>query len=183
MSEVMRAAAVAESGGPEVLTVMEPPAPQAGPGEVRVRVRAAGVQPFDTAVRQGWLPAWMGEMPYPRIPGNAFAGVIDQVRALAPGGVHAALDGAGGHALDVSLELVADRQRIVTLVEHGKADALGVRLVRGERSAERLGRYARLYAEGEFAWPVRRTYRLEEAAGAHREVEGRHGAGKVVLTI
>jgi len=100
MSEVMRAAACAESGGPEVLKVMDLPAPQAGQGQVRVRVRAAGVRPFDTAVRQGRLPAWMGEVPYPRIPGNEFAGVI-----------------------------------------------------------------------------------LEEAAEAHREVEGRHGAGEVVLTI
>ncbi|MEV4086037.1 zinc-binding dehydrogenase [Nonomuraea fuscirosea] len=50
-------------------------------------------------------------------------------------------------------------------------------------SAERLGRYARLCAEGEFTFPVRRAYRLEEAADAHREVETGHGQGKIVLTI
>lgn len=307
MSEVMRAAAFAEAGGPEVLKLTELPAPQAGPGEVRVRVRAAGVQPFDAAVRAGWLPPYLGDMPWPRIPGNEFAGVVDQVgdgvagvsagdevlgfsrlfayaeyivvpatdvaakpagvpwevaggltagvqtaelavdglavgpgdtllvhaaagsvgtaaiqiartrgatvigtarevnhaylrdlgaipvaygdgladrvRALAPGGVDAALDGAGGHALEVSLDLVPDRARIVTLVEHGKAAALGVRLVQGERTAERLGRYAALYAEGRFAFPVRRTYRLAEAAEAHREIETGHGQGKIVLVI
>ncbi|MFD0468977.1 zinc-binding dehydrogenase [Nonomuraea thailandensis] len=110
-------------------------------------------------------------------------GLADRVRALAPGGVDAALDGAGGHALEVSMELVRDRARIVTLVEHGRAAELGVRLVQGDRSAERLGRYAALYAKGAFAFPVRRTYRLEEAAQAHREIETGHGQGKIVITI
>lgn len=46
---------------------------------------------------------------------------VDRVRSLAPHGVHACLDGVGGEALDASLELVQDRCRILTLVEHGKA--------------------------------------------------------------
>src|SRR5690606_31465268 len=76
--EMMRAAAFAEPGGPEVLRVTELPAPQAGPGQVRVRVRTAGVQPFDAAVRAGWVPQGLtGGLP--RIPGNEFAGVVDQV--------------------------------------------------------------------------------------------------------
>ncbi|MFD0690167.1 quinone oxidoreductase family protein [Actinomadura fibrosa] len=65
-------------GGP--LRLAEVPEPQAGPGEVRVRVRAAGVQPFDVAVVGGWLPAG-ADAPYPRTPGNEFAGVVDQVGA------------------------------------------------------------------------------------------------------
>ncbi|GIJ26787.1 hypothetical protein Vqi01_19490 [Micromonospora qiuiae] len=43
-----------------------------------MRVRAAGVQPFDCAVRAGWTPP--GTPPgFPRIPGNEFAGVVDQI--------------------------------------------------------------------------------------------------------
>ncbi|MEV0199520.1 NADP-dependent oxidoreductase [Nonomuraea sp. NPDC050691] len=110
-------------------------------------------------------------------------GLADRVRALAPGGVDAALDGAGGAALDVSLELVKDRSRILTLVEHGKAAELGIRTTQGERTAERLGRYAALYASGELLFPIRRTYRLEEAADAHREIETGHGRGKIALVI
>lgn len=302
----MKAAAFSEFGGPEVLRVMELEAPQAGPGQVRVRVRAAGVQPYDAAVRAGWTPPGVSKE-LPRIPGNEFAGVVDQVgedvtgvspgaevlgftqlgayaeyvvvpatdlaakpagvpwevaggltagvqtaeialdglgvgegdtvlihaaagsvgsaavqiarlrgatvigtareenheylrelgaipvvygdgladrvRALAPGGVDAALDGAGGHALEVSLELVKDRERILTLVEHGKAAELGVKLTQGVRTAERLGRYARLYAEGFFAFPIRRAFPLEQAADAHREIETGHGRGKIVITI
>ncbi|MEV0593442.1 NADP-dependent oxidoreductase [Nonomuraea cavernae] len=302
----MRAAAFAAFGGPEVLQVMELPAPQAGPGQVRVRVRAAGVQPYDAAVRAGWTPPGVtGDLP--RVPGNEFAGVVDQVgegvtevsageevlgfsqlnayaeyivvpasavaakpdrvpwevagaltaavqtaelaldglavasgdtllihgaagavgtaavqialsrgatvigtareenhahlhdlgavpvvygdgltervRALAPGGVDAALDGAGGVAVDVSLALVKDRGRVITLVEHAKAAGLGIGVVQGERTAERLGRYARLYAEGRLKFPIRRTYRLEQAAEAHREIETGHGRGKIALIV
>ncbi|MFC7718219.1 alcohol dehydrogenase catalytic domain-containing protein [Nonomuraea recticatena] len=57
---------------------MEIETPHAGPGEVRVRVKAAGVQPYDAAVRAGWVPQGVtGELP--RVPGNEFAGVVDQV--------------------------------------------------------------------------------------------------------
>ncbi|MFD0884769.1 zinc-binding dehydrogenase, partial [Streptosporangium algeriense] len=102
------------------------------------------------------------------------------VRGLAPGGVDLVLDGAGGDALDVSLSLVPG-ERIVTLVEHEKAESLGVQLTRGVRLASRLAELADLYAKGELLFPVRVTYPLDRAADAHREVEGRHGRGKVVL--
>ncbi|XVV11255.1 NADP-dependent oxidoreductase [Actinoplanes sp. CA-131856] len=76
----MRAAAFERPGPPEVLREMEVPTPYAGDGEVRVRIRAAGVQPYDCAVREGWNPA--GAPPgFPRIPGNEFAGVVDQGEA------------------------------------------------------------------------------------------------------
>lgn len=46
--------------------------PEAGPGEVRVRVKAAGVQPFDVAVRKnGWAPPGR-RINYPQILGNEF---------------------------------------------------------------------------------------------------------------
>src|SRR6201990_1411568 len=66
-------------GGPEVLEILEVPAPQAGPGQVRVRVTAAGLNPMDwfmtadadTAVRFGLsLPARVG---------SGSSGVADQV--------------------------------------------------------------------------------------------------------
>ncbi|NIH79076.1 NADP-dependent oxidoreductase [Amycolatopsis viridis] len=302
----MKAAAFTEPGGPEVLRTMDLPDPQAGPGQVRVRVRAAGVQPFDAAVRAGWAPPTATDLSWPRVPGNEFAGVVDQVgdgagwsvgdevlgfnvlrcyaeyvvvgadqitakpanmpwtvaggftagtqtaylalrqlgvgqgdtvlihaaagsvgtaavqlarrwgasvigtaseanqeyvsslgatpvvygegladrvRALAPGGVHAVLDGAGGDALDLSLTLVKERQRVITLVDHGRAGSLGVQLVRGERTPERLAEVAAMYARGELSFLVRRTYALDEAAEAHREIETGHGRGKVVLTV
>ncbi|MGY4688840.1 NADP-dependent oxidoreductase [Salibacterium sp. K-3] len=74
----MRAAAFSSYGTPDVFRIMEFEDPQAGPGEVRVRIKAAGVLPFDRRIRKGWTPPGMS-MRFPIIPGNEFAGIIDQV--------------------------------------------------------------------------------------------------------
>lgn len=75
----MKAAAISTSGPPNVLQVMEFKNPHAGAGQVRVRVKTAGIQPFDLAVRRsGWAPPGL-EVRYPQILGNEFAGIIDQV--------------------------------------------------------------------------------------------------------
>jgi NADPH:quinone reductase-like Zn-dependent oxidoreductase len=74
----MRAAAAVEFGSPEALRIIELEDPQAGPGEIRVRVRAAGIGPADCAVRRGWtLPGTTVELPL--ILGQDFAGTVDQV--------------------------------------------------------------------------------------------------------
>ena len=52
----MNAIGVAQPGGPEVLTPIERPLPEPGPGEVRIRVAAAGVNRADTLQRQGKYP-------------------------------------------------------------------------------------------------------------------------------
>ena len=68
-----------ERQGPasEVLQVGELPAPEAGPGEVRVRVTRSGINPGDTKKRRGWLGS---EMPFPRvIPHSDGAGVLESV--------------------------------------------------------------------------------------------------------
>jgi NADPH:quinone reductase len=67
----MKAILVSGPGGPEVLTMGAAEMPQPGPGEVLVRVLAAGVGPWDGYLRGG---AWTGEYPY--IPGGEFAGVV-----------------------------------------------------------------------------------------------------------
>jgi NADPH:quinone reductase len=75
-----------EKKGParEVLIVGDMAEPQPAPGEVRIRVRASGVNPGDIKKREGWLGS---PMPYPRvIPHSDGAGTIDAVG----GGVSAA---------------------------------------------------------------------------------------------
>lgn len=74
----MRAAAFHEFGGPHVLKEVDLPAPHAGPGQVRVRVRAAGVQPIDCAIRSGRRNSHLVSA-FPHITGGEFAGQIDQV--------------------------------------------------------------------------------------------------------
>jgi NADPH:quinone reductase-like Zn-dependent oxidoreductase len=76
----MRAAVFDQFGGPEVLHLGEVPEPAAGPGQVRVRVEAVGVNAFDGKVRSGAMEA-VFRTPLPAVPGLEVAGVVDQVGA------------------------------------------------------------------------------------------------------
>ena len=69
----MRAIRIHEFGGPEVLTLEDAPNPQPGPDEVLVRVRGAGINPYEAYIREGrytFLP------PRPFILGGEGAGDI-----------------------------------------------------------------------------------------------------------
>ena len=66
-------------GGPEVLREFEVPDPHAGPGEVRIAVRAAAVSPTDTLLRSGGRAEMLKDVPPPHVPGMDAAGVIDEV--------------------------------------------------------------------------------------------------------
>ncbi len=70
----MRAVQFSQFGGPEVLELVELPDPHPGPGQIRVAVRAAGVNPIDWKVRNGTMG---GELP--RTTGQEVAGVVDEV--------------------------------------------------------------------------------------------------------
>jgi len=72
----VKAIRVKEFGGPEVLQLEEVPTPQPGPGEVLVRIHAAGVNPVETYIRAGTY-ARLPELPY--TPGNDGAGMVEQV--------------------------------------------------------------------------------------------------------
>ncbi|MGK5640837.1 NADP-dependent oxidoreductase [Streptomyces sp. URMC 126] len=110
-------------------------------------------------------------------------GLVDRVRAVAPDGVTVALDGAGGAALDASLELVADRARIGTIVDFERAPALGVRALRTQRSTERLSALTGLWEEGRLRVEISRVFPLAQAAEAHRAIETGHGRGKIALVV
>lgn len=304
----MRAAAFSSIGGPEVMRVMEFPDPEAGPGQVRVRVKAAGVQHYDCAVRSGWTPTNGVAVKLPQIPGNEFAGIVDQVgdgvtgfsvgshvlgfallncyaeyvvvradqivhkpetmsweeaggltgngqgayialqaigvapgdtvlingaagslgafavqlakewgaktvigtasesnhdflrslgavpvtyekglaervRVLAPDGVDAAFDTAGGEGIRAAVELVKDKNRICTFFAYDLIEELGLRAVRGERSAARLAELVNLHSNGRLQIPIRQIFPLEQADDAHRAIETRHGRGKIVLRV
>jgi NADPH:quinone reductase-like Zn-dependent oxidoreductase len=71
----MRAAAMDRFGPADVLQVRPVPRPSAGPGEVLVRVEAAGVQITDAAIRGGWTPPG-ATIVFPQVLGNEFAGVV-----------------------------------------------------------------------------------------------------------
>jgi len=298
------AMAFSQHGPPEVLHPVEVPEPQAGLGEARVRMRAAGIQPFDCAFRRGDLQGFLPAR-FPQVLGNDFAGVVDQVgdgvttvavgdevlgfcapgayaelivvaatqvvarppslpwesagglsasgqtalsalrdlgvvegdtllvhaaaggvgtvavqlarewgarvigtasernhedlrslgvepvaygpglaervRAMAPDGITVALDCIGGEAIPVSIDLAGGPERVGTIADHAAVARYGVRRPGGERSAAKLAELVRLHSEGRLRLTVHAAIPLTKAAAAHREVEGGHVRGKVVL--
>lgn len=113
------------------------------------------------------------------------AGLADRVRALGP--VDVALDLVGtDEALDVSVELVADRSRIATIAGFGRAGELGIAVLTGAGDGQAIRDAARpelitLAAAGQLKVPVDKVFPLEQAADAHRYLQDGHARGKVVL--
>jgi NADPH:quinone reductase len=71
---------VLDYGGPDALRVLDLPDPQTGPGEVRIRVHAAAVNPTDTLARSGARAAAQRAVsPPPYVPGMDAAGVIEEI--------------------------------------------------------------------------------------------------------
>ncbi|MBD3942456.1 NADP-dependent oxidoreductase [Microbacterium sp. NEAU-LLC] len=115
-------------------------------------------------------------------------GLADRVREAAPQGVTVAIDAAGSdEALDTSLELVADRERIATIVRGADAGGLGIRAFSGGSPepltaqqqtwrAEAVPVVLALLAAGAFSVELGPEFPLAEAAAAHRALaEGANG--------
>ncbi|MEE6295424.1 NADP-dependent oxidoreductase [Georgenia wangjunii] len=121
----MRAIGVRTTGGPDQLEVLDIPEPEPGPGEIRIAVRAATVNPTDTILRAG-----MRELPdlaLPYIPGMDAAGTIDAIgdgvelsvgdRVAAVVNPHTSRGGAYAEKIVVPAESVARVPDGVDLVE------------------------------------------------------------------
>jgi NADPH:quinone reductase-like Zn-dependent oxidoreductase len=74
-----RAVQLESFGGPEVLDLREVPAPQAGPGQIRVRVTAAGLNPMDWFMTSDAETASRFGLSLPAGFGTDYAGMVDQV--------------------------------------------------------------------------------------------------------
>jgi NADPH2:quinone reductase len=72
----MKAIQVSKTGGPEVLTFVDIPAPQPKPNEVLVKISAAGVNFIDVYLREGRYPS-----PLPFVSGQEASGVVSEVGA------------------------------------------------------------------------------------------------------
>src|SRR5208282_2854790 len=92
---------IAQFGGPEVLQMVEEPTPpEPGPGEVRVKVLAAGTGFTDTMIRRGRYPDFKGPLPF--TPGYEIVGVVEKVGSGVPASLErqmvADLSVVGGYA-------------------------------------------------------------------------------------
>jgi len=116
-------------------------------------------------------------------------GLADRVRALAPDGIDAAIDCIGtDEAVDVSLELVADRDRIASIAAFARGAEAGIRMLGGGpgadpgtelRDAARLQLTA-LVEQGRLTVDAR-PFGLDDVTDAHREGQAGHVTGKLVL--
>lgn len=102
----------ARYGGPEVLTLDEIPMPEPGPGKVRIEVRAAGVNAFDSKIRRGMFADGTAPSKPARV-GIDVAGVIDAVGADVDGwAVGQAVFGQVGSGA-AATNVLADPSRLV----------------------------------------------------------------------
>jgi len=112
----MRAIAITRPGGPDVLAVVERPAPEPSRGEVRVRVRATAINRADLLQRMGAYPA-PADSP-PDIPGLEIAGEVEAlgpgVERLVVGDRVFGLVGGGGYA-----EAVVSHERALAKIPDG----------------------------------------------------------------
>ncbi|SDD35484.1 quinone oxidoreductase family protein [Actinokineospora iranica] len=118
------------------------------------------------------------------------AGLADRVRALVPEKTDVAIDTVGtDEAVDVSLELVADRSRIATIAAFQRGAAAGIRLLGGAPGADpgteiRADAWRELFplaVDGKLDVVIARTFPLADTAAAHEFVAGGHAGGKVIL--
>jgi NADPH2:quinone reductase len=123
----MKAIRVHETGGPEVLKLEETPDLEPGPGQVVVRVKAAGVNPVDTYIRSGM---YARKPPLPYTPGTDAAG---DVRAIGEGVTRVAVGDrvytSGTLTGAYAEQMLCDQSQVHTLppqVSYAQGAAIGV---------------------------------------------------------
>jgi len=106
-------------------------------------------------------------------------GLVERVRAL--GGADLAFDAVGFGALPALIEITGSPDKVVTIADYTGPE-YGVRVSGGGGPGDyALAEAAKLAAAGTFSLPVTGTYSFAEAPAAHRESEGGHVRGKLVL--
>jgi len=160
----MRAVAVTEFGGPEVLAVSDVPEPEPGPGEVLVQVSLAGLNFGDTHQREG---QYVAEREVPFVLGGEVAGTADGARVVA-------LLDTGGYAEYA----VAPAERVFPIPD-GLGDEAALALLVQGLTAWHLFRTSAKLAEGE-------SVVVHSAAGGvgglATQLAKPMGAGRVIAT-
>jgi NADPH:quinone reductase len=139
-------------------------------------IGTAAERHFDSVRRFGAIPVAYGP------------GLEQRVRRAAPAGVDAAIDTVGvDEAVDVSLALVTDRRRIVSIAAFSRASHDGFQAVgasnprSGPFRAAARARIIGLAAGGKLTVPIAQTFPLSDAPRAVEVLRGSHPYGKLAL--
>ena len=139
-------------------------------------IATASARDFDAVRGFGAMPVAYG------------AGLEGRVREAAPDGIDAAVDTVGvDEAIDVSLTLIPDRQRIVSTAGFARAKQDGFQIVgaanprSGPFRARARPKILGLAAEGRLTVPIGQTFPLDDAPKAFEALIGRHPYGKLAL--
>ena len=118
----MQVVTMSETGGPEVLQILDAPRPEPADGQVLVRVRAVAVNPIDWKYRRGLIPKDL-----PAVLGSDISGVVEQSRAagFAPGDEVFGFAASGAYA-EFALSPAALLARKPAGISHEQAAALPV---------------------------------------------------------
>jgi NADPH:quinone reductase-like Zn-dependent oxidoreductase len=134
----MKAARFSQFGGPEVLEIVDLPDPHPGPGQIRVAVHAAGINPSDWKARKGELGGQL-----PQTTGRDVAGVADEigegVTDVAVGDRVFGFSGGSVGAGAAELALLSDYAPIPPSLDFAEAAALPVVLETATRALDALG--------------------------------------------
>ncbi len=180
-----------EFGGPEVLRWMDVDISEPGPGEVRIRHHAIGVNFIDVYQRTGLYP-----VPLPATVGNEGAGVVEAVGE----GVPVVYDAVGKDTFESSLKCLRPYGLLVSFgnasgpvppVDLGILTQLGSLYVTRPSLLTYTAKPADLTAmatelfgavtSGNVRIDIKQRYQLKDAAQAHRDLEARRTTGSSIL--
>jgi NADPH2:quinone reductase len=157
----MQAIRVSATGGPDALQLEDIPTPDPGPGQVRIKVEAAGVNFIDVYQRKGQY-----KMPLPFTPGGEAAGMVDAlgpgVNDLQVGARVVSVDSQGGYAQYALMEAA----RAVPLLEGVSVEVAAAAILQGMT--------AHYLTHSTFALQPGQTALVHAAAG---------GAGQMLVQI
>ncbi|MEV8372185.1 NADP-dependent oxidoreductase [Kribbella sp. NPDC056861] len=132
----MKAAQFTRFGGPEVLELVELPDPHAGAAEIRIRVRAAGINASDWKKRQGLM-----DQELPQTLGYEAAGIVDEVGAGVRGvSVGDYVFGASPYgAAQAELAVLSDWAPIPSTLDFASSAAIPAAAEAAARALDQLG--------------------------------------------
>jgi NADPH2:quinone reductase len=166
----MRAIQIREWGGPEVLELVDAPAPEPGADEVLIRVTRAGINFADTHAREN---AYIARYELPLVPGAEVAGEVVRGGGVPPGTRVVAMTGSGGYA-----EFAVAPSAMVFPIPDGVADGTALALLLQGLTAWHLYATCGRVARGE-------TVVVHAAAGGVGSLAvqlGRHFGARVIAT-